>query len=818
METIKPKFIEDEMKKSYLDYAMSVIVGRALPDTKDGLKPAHRRILFAMNEMGLAPNKPFKKSARIVGEVLGKYHPHGDIAVYDTMVRMAQDFSLRYPLVKGQGNFGSIDGDSPAASRYTEAKLTPLAMEILEDIDEGTVDFMPNYDNSLKEPVTLPSKVPNLLINGSSGIAVGMATNVPPHNLKETCKALIHHIEHPEASIEELMQILPGPDFPTGAEIYGDEGLRHAYTYGKGKITVRAKMSIESKEKTRIIVDEIPYMVNKSLLIEEIAGCVKNETIREISGINDESDREGMRIVITLKKDASPEVVQNLLYNHTRLQTTFGIIFLGLVKNQPRILNLKALFETYVDHRLDVIKRRSMFRYEKAKDRIHILEGLKIALINIDEIVQLIKSSKDTASAGIALMQRFSLSDKQAKSILDMKLSKLTSLEQENLQKEMDELHVQIKELEEILASHERQLSIIKFELKELSDKYGDDRRTTITKGCFDDSSFDYEELIEEQECIVTISHQGYIKRTPSDIYRSQNRGGKGVNAGKLYEEDFMEDIFSASTHSYLLCFSNLGKVHWQKVYQIPEAGRTARGRPIINLLPLQDNEKITNLMPIREFDDSFLTFITKSGVVKKTSLKEYSNPRKGGIIALSLREDDEVVKVVKTSGEDDIIIATKNGKCIRFHESESREMGRQATGVRGITLISGDIVIGAVKVEAEKALLTVSDFGCGKRTAFEEYPKTHRGGKGVLNMNITDKNGPVIDIKTVSESEDIMLVSRDGIVIRVPVSGISIIGRNTQGVRIMKLENEDRVVSVAKIAKEEECDTSSQQPEEQKQ
>jgi DNA gyrase subunit A len=817
METIKSKFIEDEMKKSYLDYSMSVIVGRALPDTKDGLKPAHRRILFAMNEMGLAPNKPFKKSARIVGEVLGKYHTHGDIAVYDTMVRMAQDFSLRYPLVKGQGNFGSIDGDSPAASRYTEAKLTPLAMEILEDIDEGTVDFMPNYDNSLKEPVTLPSKVPNLLINGSSGIAVGMATNVPPHNLKETCKALIHYIEHPEASIEELMQILPGPDFPTGAEIYGDEGLRHAYTYGKGKITVRAKMSIESKEKTRIIVDEIPYMVNKSLLIEEIAGCVKNETIKEISGINDESDREGMRIVITLKKDASPEVVQNLLYNHTRLQTTFGIIFLGLVKNQPRILNLKALFDTYVDHRLDVIKRRSMFRYEKAKDRIHILEGLKIALINIYEIVQLIKSSKDASSAGILLMQKFTLSDKQAKSILDMKLSKLTSLEQENLQKEMDELHAQIKELEEILASHERQLSIIKQELKELSDKYGDERRTTITKGCFDDSGFDYEELIEEQECIVTISHQGYIKRTPSDIYRSQNRGGKGVNAGKLYEEDFMEDIFSASTHSYLLCFSNLGKVHWQKVYQIPEAGRTARGRPIINLLPLQDNEKITNLMPIREFDDSFLTFITKSGVVKKTSLKEYSNPRKGGIIALSLREDDEVVKVVKTSGEDDIIIATKNGKCIRFHESESREMGRQATGVRGITLISGDIVIGAVKVEAEKALLTVSDYGCGKRTAFEEYPKTHRGGKGVLNMNITEKNGPVIDIKTVSESEDIMLVSRDGIVIRVPVSGISIIGRNTQGVRIMKLENEDRVVSVAKIAKEEECDTSSQQPEEQK-
>ncbi len=800
MEEIKQRFIEDEMKTSYLDYSMSVIVGRALPDLRDGLKPVHRRILYAMYEMGLAPNKPFRKSARVVGEVLGKFHPHGDMAIYDAMVRMAQDFSLRYPLVNGQGNFGSVDGDSAAAMRYTEAKLKPMAMEMLENINEDTVDFIPNFDNSLKEPVVLPSKVPNLLINGSSGIAVGMATNIPPHNLKEVCKAISYYIDNPDASFEELMEIIPGPDFPTGAEIYGDEGIKHAYMSGKGKIRIKARIK---EEDNKLIITEIPYMVNKALLIEEIADNVRNGTIKDISNINDESDRTGMRIVITLKRDASPEVVKNLLYKHTRMQVTFGIIFLGLVNNQPKVLNLKGLFDVFIKHRLDIIKRRSQYRYLKAKERIHILEGLSIALENIDEVIRIIKKSKTTQEASLNLIKRFELSEKQAKAILDMKLSKLTSLEQENLKNEMDELKKQIKELEEILSSREKQLSIIKEELKYLRDKYGDERRTTITPGSFGDSDFDYEDLIEEEECVVTVSHNGYVKRTPLEIYRSQNRGGKGITAGKLYEEDFMEDVFIASTHSYLLCFSNLGRVHWLKVYQIPEAGRTAKGRPIVNLLPLQDGEKITNVIPIREFDDSYLVFITKNGIVKKTPLKAYSNPRKGGIIAINIRDNDEVVTVIQTSGKDDIIIATRKGKCIRFNEEEARELGRNAMGVKGITLVN-DSVIGAVRVDEDKKLLTITENGYGKRTLFKEYPRIHRGGKGVINLKVTNKNGYVIDIKSVSDDEDIMLISKNGIIIRVPVNNISVIGRNTQGVKVMRLNPEDKVVSVARVTKED--------------
>ncbi len=800
MEEIKQRFIEDEMKTSYLDYSMSVIVGRALPDLRDGLKPVHRRILYAMYEMGLAPNKPFRKSARVVGEVLGKFHPHGDMAIYDAMVRMAQDFSLRYPLVNGQGNFGSVDGDSAAAMRYTEAKLKPMAMEMLENINEDTVDFIPNFDNSLKEPVVLPSKVPNLLINGSSGIAVGMATNIPPHNLKEVCKAISYYIDNPDASFEELMEIIPGPDFPTGAEIYGDEGIKHAYMSGKGKIRIKARIK---EEDNKLIITEIPYMVNKALLIEEIADNVRNGTIKDISNINDESDRTGMRIVITLKRDASPEVVKNLLYKHTRMQVTFGIIFLGLVNNQPKVLNLKGLFDVFIKHRLDIIKRRSQYRYLKAKERIHILEGLSIALANIDEVIKIIKKSKTTQEASLNLIKRFELSEKQAKAILDMKLSKLTSLEQENLKNEMDELKKQIKELEEILSSREKQLSIIKEELKYLRDKYGDERRTTITPGSFGDSDFDYEDLIEEEECVVTVSHNGYVKRTPLEIYRSQNRGGKGITAGKLYEEDFMEDVFIASTHSYLLCFSNLGRVHWLKVYQIPEAGRTAKGRPIVNLLPLQDGEKITNVIPIREFDDSYLVFITKNGIVKKTPLKAYSNPRKGGIIAINIRDNDEVVTVIQTSGKDDIIIATRKGKCIRFNEEEARELGRNAMGVKGITLVN-DSVIGAVRVDEDKKLLTITENGYGKRTLFKEYPRIHRGGKGVINLKVTNKNGYVIDIKSVSDDEDIMLISKNGIIIRVPVNNISVIGRNTQGVKVMRLNPEDKVVSVARVTKED--------------
>ncbi len=800
MEEIKQRFIEDEMKTSYLDYSMSVIVGRALPDLRDGLKPVHRRILYAMYEMGLTPNKPFRKSARVVGEVLGKFHPHGDMAIYDAMVRMAQDFSLRYPLVNGQGNFGSVDGDSAAAMRYTEAKLKPMAMEMLENINEDTVDFIPNFDNSLKEPLVLPSKVPNLLINGSSGIAVGMATNIPPHNLKEVCKAITYYINNPNASFEELMEILPGPDFPTGAEIYGDEGIKHAYMSGKGKIRIKAKIE---EEDNKLIITEIPYMVNKALLIEEIADNVRNGTIKDISNINDESDRTGMRIVITLKRDASPEVVKNLLYKHTRMQVTFGIIFLGLVNNQPRILNLKGLFDVFIKHRLDIIERRSQYRYLRAKERIHILEGLSIALTNIDEVIKIIKKSKTIQEASLNLIKRFELSEKQAKAILEMKLSKLTSLEQENLKNEMDELKKLIKELEEILNSKEKQLSIIKEELKYLSEKYGDERRTIITPGSFGDSDFDYEDLIEDEECVVTVSHKGYVKRTPLEIYRSQNRGGKGITAGKLYEEDFMEDVFIASTHSYLLCFSNLGRVHWLKVYQIPEAGRTAKGRPIVNLLPLQDGEKITNVIPIRDFDDSYLVFITKNGIVKKTPLKAYSNPRKGGIIAINIRDNDEVVTVIQTSGKDDIIIATRKGKCIRFNEEETRELGRNAMGVKGIKLVN-DSVIGAVRVDEDKKLLTITENGYGKRTLFKEYPRIHRGGKGVINLKVTNKNGYVIDIKSVSDDEDIMLISKNGIIIRVPVKHISVIGRNTQGVRVMRLNTGDKVVSVARVKQED--------------
>ncbi len=804
MGKIRPKFIEEEMKTSYLDYSMSVIVGRALPDIKDGLKPVHRRILYAMAEMGLTPNRPFRKSARVVGEVLGKFHPHGDMAIYDSMVRMAQPFSLRYPLVKGQGNFGSVDGDSAAAMRYTEAKLTPLAMEMLENINEDTVDFSPNFDNSLKEPVLLPSKVPNLLINGSSGIAVGMATNIPPHNLKETCNAISYFIDHPDASLNELMEILPGPDFPTGAEIYGDEGIKQAYMSGKGKIKIKGKIELESGNREKLVITEIPYMVNKSMLITEIANTVKNGVIKDIANLNDESDREGMRIVVTLKRDASPEIVKNLLYKHTRLQTTFGIIFLGLVDNQPKVMTLKGMMEVFVQHRLEIIKRRSQFRYLKAKDRIHILEGLNIALNNIDEVIKIIKGSKTAQEASLHLIERYELSEKQAKAILDMKLSKLTSLEQENLLNEIKDLQQQIKELEEILNSHEKQLEIIKQELQYLANKYGDARRTIITPGSFDDSNFDYEDLIEEQTCVVTISHNSYIKRTPLEIYRSQNRGGKGVNAGKLYEEDFMEDVFTASTHSYLLCFSNLGRVHWIKVYRIPEMGRTAKGRPIVNLLPLQENEVITNTIPIPEFDDSYLVFITKKGIVKKTSLKAYSNPRKGGIRAINIRDDDEVVIVIKTSGKDDIIIATRYGKCVRFDENEARELGRTATGVKGIRLAKGDNVIGSVKVEENKSLLTITEKGYGKRTNFDQYPRIHRGGKGVINLKVTEKNGPVIDIKSILDGEEIMLISKNGTIIRTPVNHISIIGRNTQGVRVMRLNPDDKVVSVAKIAEEE--------------
>ncbi|MBW2987890.1 DNA gyrase subunit A [Candidatus Woesearchaeota archaeon] len=800
----KIRLIEDEMRESYLDYSMSVIVSRALPDIRDGLKPVHRRILYAMYEMGLTPERPFKKSARVVGEVLGKFHPHGDQAVYDSLVRMAQEFSMRYPLVRGQGNFGSVDGDSPAAMRYTEVKLTKLAMEILENIHEDTVDFVPNFDNSLQEPVVLPSKVPNMLINGGSGIAVGMATNIPPHNLREVCRAITAYIDNPEISVEGIMDMMPGPDFPTGGIIYGNEGIKHAYMTGRGKIVVRGKTRVEtdkSGEPNAIVVEEIPYMVNKTLLIEDITKCVKSGVIKQISGLNDESDREGMRLVIKLKRGSEPEVVLNQLYKHTRLQTTFGIIMLGLIDNRPKQLNLKGMFECFVNHRLTIIKRRTQYEYLKSKERLHILDGLKIALENIDAVIKLIKSAKSPKEAEIGLVESYQLSEKQARAILDMKLSKLTALEQEALEKEHKVLTERIKELEAILASKEKQLEIIKEELFLISEKYGDDRRTEIIEGDFGFSDIDYEDLIEEESVVVTLSNQGYIKRTLLEEYRSQGRGGKGITAGKLHEDDFMEHVFVASTHSYLLCFSNKGKVYWLKVYQIPEGSRIARGTHIRNLLNLEEDERINTVVPVKVFDpERYLTFVTRGGKVKRTSLEAYSRPRRVGIIAISLVNKDEVVCVLPTDGKGDIIIATANGKAIRFKETEVRVMGRNASGVRGIRLSKDDYVIGSVVAEEGKTLLTVTENGFGKRTRFEEYPTKHRGGKGVINIKTTKRNGRVVSIKSVSDDDEIMMVSTDGIAIRIRARDISVIGRNTQGVRLMRVNKGSRVASVGRV------------------
>ncbi len=808
-EILKDRLIEDEMRESYLDYSMSVIVGRALPDLRDGLKPVHRRILFAMYEMGLVPEKPFKKAARVVGEVLGKFHPHGDLAVYDSLVRMAQEFSLRYPLVKGQGNFGSIDGDNAAAMRYTEVKLAKPAIEILENLDQDTVDFTPNFDNSLNEPVVLPSRLPNMIINGGSGIAVGMATNIPPHNLREACNAIIAYIDNPEIGVEEILAIMPGPDFPTGGEVYGDEGIRHAYMSGRGKILVRSKTRIETdknNEPKAIIVEEIPYMVNKTMLIEEISNCVKGDVIKQISGLNDESDREGMRLVISLKRGTDPEVVLNQLYTHTHLQTTFGINMLGVIQNRPKTVNMRGLFEIYVQHRLEIIRRRSQFEYVKSKERIHILEGLRIALKNIDAIIKLIKGSESPKEAAVGLMQGYSLSDKQAQAILEMRLSRLTALETSAIEKEHQELLNRIIELEAILASREKQLGIIKDELRLLVDKYGDNRRTKITAGSFMDSEIDYEDLIEEAAVVVTLSHNGYIKRTLLDVYRSQGRGGRGVTAGKLHEDDFMEKVFVCSTHSTILCFSNKGKLYWLKGYRIPESSRIAQGTHVRNLLQLDEGEIINALIPIKEFEsEQYLNFITKLGKIKKTTLAAYSNPRKGGIIAISLGEKDEVVAVLLTTGHNELMVASAAGKAIRFKEEEARPLGRNAEGMRAIRLASNDSVVGAVVVHENKTLLTVTANGFGKRSPFSDYSITHRGGQGVINIKTSDRNGPVIGVKEVEDKDEVMIVSSGGIMIRMPAQTISTIGRNTQGVRLMRLEDGKRVAAVGRVEELEE-------------
>ena len=801
---IVQRVIEDEMKQSYLDYSMSVIVGRALPDARDGLKPVHRRILFAMHELGMFHNKPFKKSARIVGDTLAKFHPHGDAAVYDALVRMAQDFSLRYPLVDGQGNWGSIDGDSAAAYRYTEARLKVIAEEMLEDIDKNTVKFVPNFDGSLKEPTVLPSKVPNLLINGSSGIAVGMATNIPPHNLREVCDGAVALIDNPELSAEQIMAKVPAPDFPTGGLIVGSDGIKEAYSTGKGKLVLRARTSIEeSKGRTKIIVTEIPYMVNKATLVENIADLVRDKRITGIADIRDESGRDGIRIVFDLKSGANSDVVLNQLFNLTRLQDSIGMILLALVKNEPKLLTLKNLLQQFILHRQEVVRKRTEFELAEAAAKSHILEGIIIALDNIDAVIKLIKGSKSAETARKALIENFRLSEKQAQAVLDTKLQRLTSLEQDKVRIEQVELLKAIENFKIILGSEQKILEIIKKELAELKQKYGDNRRTQISGAAA--AVIEEEHLIKPEDVVVTVTHAGYVKRIPAEAYKAQRRGGKGIIGTETKEEDFVEDIFIANSTDNLLLFTNLGKVHWLKVWQLPETGRYAKGTALVNLVGLAQQEKVTAFIPVKEFKpENYLFMITKKGTVKKTSLEEFSSPRKGGIVALGLDEGDELIGVLLTNGRQQIVIATSGGMATRFDETDVRPMGRTATGVIGIRL-RDDFVVGAVIADEKKQLLTVTEKGFGKRTLMSEYRLTGRAGVGVTNLKVTDKNGRVVGIEIVEESDELMLMSQKGIALRTPASQISSVGRATQGVRLMKLDPDDKLVAVAKIAQENE-------------
>jgi len=805
--------IEDEMKRSYMDYAMSVIVGRALPDVRDGLKPVHRRCLYAMYDMSNDWNKPYKKSARVVGDVIGKYHPHGDTAVYDTLVRMAQDFSLRYPLVDGQGNFGSIDGDRPAAMRYTEIRMEQLAHELLQDLDKETVALGPNYDDSLKEPLVLPSKFPNLLVNGSSGIAVGMATNIPPHNLSEVIDGIVAVIANPQLSFEELVECIPGPDFPTGGFIYGLDGIMSAYRTGRGIIQMRAKVQIETQKKTErqsIVVVEIPYQVNKARLVEKIAELVKEKKLEGISDLRDESDREGMRVVIELKKDENPTIILNHLYKQTQMQCSFGIIMLAIVNSRPRVLSLRETIDFFVEHRKEIVTRRTIFDLKKAEARAHILEGLKIALDNLDEVIALIKASASSPEAKLGLMKRFALSEIQAQAILDMRLHRLTGLEREKIMEELREVMKYIARLKEILASESEILKIIVGELIELKEKFGDKRRSEIV---LQTSEISLEDTIVEEDMVVTISHTGYIKRNAVTLYRAQRRGGKGKTGMKTKEEDFVEQLFIASTKDYMMFFTDAGKVYWLKVYEIPEAGRAARGKAIVNLLNLAANEKITTILPVKEFvDDKFIMMATRNGVVKKTNLMEYSHPRVGGIIAVNLDEGDKLITVALTDGRQDVLLASKNGKSIRFKEEDVRTVGRVSRGVRGMTLEDDDVVIGMAILNehfTDSTLFTVTENGYGKRTEIGEYRCQSRGGKGVITIKTTERNGCVVDVKQVSDENDLMLITDQGKILRVSVAGFSIIGRNTQGVRLMVKEEDERVVAVARLAEKEEPEES---------
>jgi DNA gyrase subunit A len=807
---VKEIDISTEMRTSFLDYAMSIIVSRALPDVRDGLKPVHRRILFAMSELGMSPDKPHKKSARIVGEVIGKYHPHGDTAVYETMVRMAQDFSLRYMLVDGHGNFGSIDGDMAAAMRYTEARLSKIAMELLRDINRETIDFKPNYDGEENEPVVLPSRFPNLLVNGSSGIAVGMATNIPPHNLREVIEGIQMMIENPDVTPMELMQAIKGPDFPTAGFILGREGIRSAYTTGRGSVTMRARTVIEeNNNKARIIVNELPYQVNKARLVEKIAELVREKKIDGITDLRDESDRNGMRVVIELRRDVNPNVVLNNLFKQTAMQSNFGIIMLALVNGEPKVLNLREMLHYYLKHQQEVIRRRTEFDLRKAEARAHILEGLRIALDHLDQVIALIRSSRTTDEAREGLITTFSLSLDQAQAILDMRLQRLTGLEREKIESEYAELMKRIAELKAILADEQLILGIISEELNEIKEKFGDDRRSEITVG---EESIEDEDLIPREDVVITITHTGYIKRLPVTTYRNQKRGGRGVVGMDTKDNDFVEHLFVTNTHHYLMFFTNKGKVYRLKAYEIPDLSRTARGTPIINLIQIEQGETVNAVIPVESFEtEQYLFFATKQGVVKKTPIDDYSNIRKGGLIAINLREDDDLIGVKLTDGNQGIIMGTKLGMSIHFPESDVRSMGRSATGVKGIHLDDEDAVIDMDVVHEDNSVLIVTSKGFGKRTPVSEYRIQSRGGKGIKTLNVTEKNGPIVGLKVVQEDEDLMIISASGTVIRTSMDGISVMGRNTQGVRLINIREDDEVGTLARVQKNEEQNESEE-------
>ena len=803
---VKQINLKDEMRTSFLDYSMSVIVSRALPDVRDGLKPVHRRILYSMNESGMHADKAYKKSARIVGDVMGKYHPHGDSSIYEAMVRMAQDFSHRYLLVDGHGNFGSVDGDSAAAMRYTEARMSKLSMELVRDINKDTVDYQDNYDGSEREPVFLPARFPNLLVNGSSGIAVGMATNIPPHNLGEIIDGVLALSENPEISIEELMQEhIPGPDFPTAGIIMGKSGIKKAYETGRGSITIRARIEIEENPNgtTTLIVKELPYQVNKAKLIEKIAELVRDKRIEGITELNDESDRNGMRVVMRVRREMNVDVVLNNLYKHSALQTTFGINTLALVNGQPRVLTLKQALEYYLEHQIEIIRRRTQFDLNKAEARAHILEGLRIALDHLDKVIELIRGSNTTDIARSGLMEQFDLSEKQAQAILDMRLQRLTGLERNKIQEEYDDLLIKIDEYKAILADEEKVLEIIREELIDIKERFNDERRSEITASNLD--FFEDEDLIPEENIVVTFTHKGYIKRLPSDTYRTQNRGGRGIQGMGTNENDFVEHLVSTSTHDTILFFTNKGKVYRARGYEVPEFSRTAKGLPLINLLDIEQGEWVNAVISVHEFDpDSFLFFTTKHGLSKRTTLQQFANIRKGGLIAVGLNEGDELISVRLTDGEKDIAIATKNGYIIRFDENVVRSMGRTAAGVRGIRLREDDEVVSMEIIEENSQILHVTSKGVGKRTDESEYRSTNRGGKGYFAARITEDTGHIVAVKPVLGNEDIMLITIAGVLIRIPVESISITGRNTQGVRLIRVQGDEEVATVAKVAEEE--------------